>query len=635
MLQTILGNGIYIVIAKGIGYPNVNLTGDYERRKKHYQLLSGTRAAKIRGNIWFHKTGVMAVSVSTLTDIRLGLVAEALVSEAGRDLRKGPCRVPKTVCVCNEFLATLLSREQRKSLNRLNQSLTSKVLCTYTPSLQNSAALAPTNQLLYGNVQVIAAALSLELQGLDPKRIFALEKKEQEGVMFPWYLNYDSVRQANNKRMQYFPWIIAFPSTSHDVSKWIALGRKYSITPSIRSGGHSYEGWSAVNPLVIDLSNLELSHHRSKMRLHKSTGVLEVCPGVRLGCLYTWLAKFKRIIPGGICPSVCIGGLTVGGGIGMFVRKWGFTCDNLLSADVALANGAVVTVDSVQNADLFRAIKGGGNGSFGVVTRYAIQTQVVPLVVQFTYVFNLSDFAAVVNQFQTLVVTAPAEMGSFIVNAVSGVPVFAINGLFIADNVAAWNAVVQPGFLQPLAILLVAPIASRVLVSSYLEFEKDLALESLLPPFYKMKSRYMFQPGMTSLELDSLAALLSVPPSPDLTSSQFVLQMAALGPGNNNVPLNASVLTARGTSMAYLHLAVLWNSPADAIQTQNINYINNFYNTISAFPCMQFADPNVSDSDLGPNYMTIIYNTAAPFLQAVKNKYDPTNFFQFPQSVPL
>ena len=95
--------------------------------------------------------------------------------------------------------------------------------------------------------------------------------------------------------------------------------------------------------------------------------------GAHLVDIYGSLGAAGVALPGGSCPTVGIAGLTLGGGLGVLDRRFGLTCDNLLSATVVLANGQVVTCSATEDPDLFWALQGGGGGNFGVVTEFTFQ----------------------------------------------------------------------------------------------------------------------------------------------------------------------------------------------------------------------------------------------------------------------
>ena len=114
-----------------------------------------------------------------------------------------------------------------------------------------------------------------------------------------------------------------------------------------RSGGHSYAGYSTTIGLVLDVTRM------STVTVNSGAGTATVGAGARLIDVYAALAQYGLTIPAGSCATVGVAGLTLGGGVGVLGRKFGLTCDNLLSADVVTADGHLITASGEQNADLF------------------------------------------------------------------------------------------------------------------------------------------------------------------------------------------------------------------------------------------------------------------------------------------
>ena len=161
---------------------------------------------------------------------------------------------------------------------------------------------------------------------------------------------------------------IAYCASAGDVASAIRFAERHNVELSVRSGGHCYGGWSTGPGLVIDVSPM------NRVSVDTAKGLVTVGSGTRLIDLYAALAPHNVAVPGGSCPSVGIAGLTLGGGFGVLGRKLGLTCDSLESAEVVLASGDTITCDEGQHSDLFWALRGGGGGSFGVVTSFTFVT---------------------------------------------------------------------------------------------------------------------------------------------------------------------------------------------------------------------------------------------------------------------
>ena len=140
---------------------------------------------------------------------------------------------------------------------------------------------------------------------------------------------------------------------------------------AIRSGGHSYPGWSAGDgALVVDVRPLH--------RVSLSGTTATIGAGASLVQVYDGLGTRGRGIAGGSCPTVGIAGLTQGGGVGVLTRAHGLTCDAVTSMRVVLADGRIVTASADHEPDLYWALRGGGGGHLGVVTSFTMRTFAAP-----------------------------------------------------------------------------------------------------------------------------------------------------------------------------------------------------------------------------------------------------------------
>ncbi|MFC8825102.1 FAD-binding oxidoreductase [Streptomyces sp. NPDC057137] len=179
---------------------------------------------------------------------------------------------------------------------------------------------------------------------------------------------YATARQLYNTRFDGLkPAAVAYVADEDDIRECLAFARAHDTPVSIRNGGHSYAGWSSGNGrLVIDISSLDALDDAA------SDGVIGA--GAKLVDIYGALARRDRTIPGGSCATVGISGLTLGGGHGVVSRAYGLTCDSLTSATIVTADGKRLTADAEQHQDLFWALRGAGNGNFGVVTELRFRT---------------------------------------------------------------------------------------------------------------------------------------------------------------------------------------------------------------------------------------------------------------------
>jgi FAD/FMN-containing dehydrogenase len=199
--------------------------------------------------------------------------------------------------------------------------------------------------------------------------------RQTEDVIFltPEDAGYGAAREVYNAGILTRPKRIAMCATEAGVRKALQRAKAESWPVAVKSGGHSFEGFSLNDDgIVINVSPLNGLH------LDAKSGILTAGAGCRLRDVNRFLLPKGRFLPAGSCATVGLAGLTLGGGYGMFARKWGLTCDHLRSLRMVDGTGAIR--DSTTEPDLLWAARGGGNGHFGIVTQLTLQTRVVPRV---------------------------------------------------------------------------------------------------------------------------------------------------------------------------------------------------------------------------------------------------------------
>src|SRR5437867_6475975 len=183
---------------------------------------------------------------------------------------------------------------------------------------------------------------------------------------------------------------------------------RHRAARAARGGGHSGPGLGSVNDgLVIDLSTMK------GVRVDPANKTVRVEPGCTSGDVDHATHPFGLAVPFGIVSTTGVAGLTLGGGTGYLTRKYGLTIDNLLEADVVLANGTFVTASKTQNPDLFWALRGGG-GNFGVVTSFLFQAHPVDIVYAGPIFWEATHAKAVMRAYRDFLPTAPEELGAFV-----------------------------------------------------------------------------------------------------------------------------------------------------------------------------------------------------------------------------
>ncbi len=229
----------------------------------------------------------------------------------------------------------------------------------------------------------------------------------QGGLTAPEDPGYEEARSVYNAMIDRRPALIATCTDADDVAKVVSLAAAHDLALAVRGGGHNGAGLGTVEDgVVLDLSGLK---------------AIDVDPGARtvgVGGGATWgevdaaTNEHGLATPSGIISTTGVGGLTLGGGMGHLTRKCGLTIDNLIEAEVVLANGERVRAAADENPDLYWAIRGGG-GNFGVVTSFLFRLHEVGTVVGGPTFWPVEAGAEVLSAYREFIPNAPRELNGF------------------------------------------------------------------------------------------------------------------------------------------------------------------------------------------------------------------------------
>jgi len=219
--------------------------------------------------------------------------------------------------------------------------------------------------------------------------------------------NYNEARKVYNGMIDKHPAMIAYCNDVTDVIKCVNFARENNILLAIRGGGHNGGGLGICDDgLVIDLSGIKYT------RVDKKNRTVRVGGGCTWGDVDHATHEFGMAAASGIISTTGVGGLTLGGGIGHLTRKCGLSIDNLLEADIVLADGSFVTAGQDENPDLYWAIRGGG-GNFGVVTSFLFRLHPVSTVIAGPTLWELDKAADVMRFYRDFITKAPDELNGF------------------------------------------------------------------------------------------------------------------------------------------------------------------------------------------------------------------------------
>ncbi|HET6714777.1 MAG TPA: FAD-binding oxidoreductase [Actinomycetota bacterium] len=246
-----------------------------------------------------------------------------------------------------------------------------------------------------GSVRSVTREAAEELPGLAGR------------LVGPEDAGYDDARTVYNGMIDKRPAVVARCASARDVADVIAFARTHDLLLAVRGGGHNGAGLGTCdNGVVIDLSPLK------GVEVDPGKGTVRVAGGSTWGEVDAATGEHGLATPSGIISTTGVGGLTLGGGLGHLTRKCGLTIDNLLEAEVVLANGKSVRASADEHPDLYWAIRGGG-GNFGVVTSFLFRLHEVGTVIGGPTFWPVEDGAEVLSVYREFLPDAPRDLNGF------------------------------------------------------------------------------------------------------------------------------------------------------------------------------------------------------------------------------
>jgi len=242
---------------------------------------------------------------------------------------------------------------------------------------------------------------------VDQSAITGLDESLRGRVVQPHHPDYDQARAIYNGMIDKRPRAIARCSNIADVIRAVRFGREQGLDTAIRGGGHNGPGLALVDDgLVIDLSGLK------GLRVDPANRAVRVEPGCTWGDVDHATHAFGLATVSGIISTTGVAGLTLGGGHGYLSRRHGLSVDNLLAADVVLADGSLVQASQAEHPDLFWALRGGG-GNFGVVTSLEYRLHPVETVIAGPMFWPVDQLAPTLRWYRDWLPRAPEELYAF------------------------------------------------------------------------------------------------------------------------------------------------------------------------------------------------------------------------------
>jgi FAD/FMN-containing dehydrogenase len=428
---------------------------------------------------------------------------------------------------------------------------------------------------------------------------------------------------------------VAYCAGAGDVAACLSFVRRFQLPVRVRSGGHSYAGWSSVTGgMVIDVSAIR--------SLRTGNDSIRVGSGTDLIHFYSELAARGLAVPGGSCPTVGIAGLALGGGVGVLSRLYGLTCDNMTAVQVVTADGSVLDCDRTHNSDLYWACRGGGGGNFGVATSFTFRTRHLTELCVFYLSWPWSRAAQVIGAWQSWAPHAPDALWSalHLSAAFGGQPVLSVSGTYVGSqtdlNVQLDDLFQRAGAKPSLisvsnrsyldAMLLEAGCSTIPLDACHTGTGGQLAR---VPAF--AKSDFFTKPLNSRgirVALSGIERLAAIRGAEDGGGS---IAFDSLGGAVNWVHPAATAFVHRDALfLAQYYTSWKWPGTSRGVANQH-RWLRSYYNSLhphaSGQAYQNYIDPGLTD------WQQAYYGTNYPRLSQVKAKYDPGNLFSFPQSI--
>jgi hypothetical protein len=429
-------------------------------------------------------------------------------------------------------------------------------------------------------------------------------------IIRPGDAHYDSARKPWNGMIDKHPAVITRCTGVADVIAAVRFAREHDLLAAVRGGGHSLPGFSVCQGgMVIDLSPMK------GLRVDPARRTAVAQAGLTWGEYDRETQAFGLASTGGVISTTGIAGLTLGGGIGWLMRKYGLACDHLRSVDVVTADGQFLTASAMEHPDLFWGLRGGG-GNFGIVTSFEYQLHPVGPVLAGMVIHPVDRARDVLRFYREFTPTAPDELTSyvFMLTTPEGVPVVVIMCCYCGDLSAGERA------LQPLRTF-GPPLADEVKPMPY------QVLQSLLNDAYPAglynyyKSHYVSR--ISDELIDTMIDCFARVPSP-----MSALGFEQFGGAVRRVGVEDTAFRHRD---AAYDIAILgeWADPTTS--AVNVQWVRDVASVTAPFSTGGVY-VNFLGED-GEDQVKAAYGSHYQRLVALKRKYDPTNFFYLNQNI--
>lgn len=431
--------------------------------------------------------------------------------------------------------------------------------------------------------------------------------------------NYDEARKVYNGMIDRHPRFITRCVDVADVIAAVNFARKYELPLAIRGGGHNVAGLGTCDDgIVIDLL------HMKSVRVDPVNRIAYVGGGCTLGDVDHATYAFGLATPSGIASITGVAGLTLGGGMGHLTRKYGLSCDNLISVDIVTADGGFLIASEDENSDLFWAVRGGG-GNFGVVTSFQFRLHPVSKVFGGPVFYPIDRARDVLKFYRDFIGEAPLELG-----AIAGfrigppVPSFPkeFHGVKMCVIISCYSGpmekaeeVVKPvrEFGPPVLDLM------KAMPFPALQRMSDALVPAGLQHYWKADFVNELNDGLIEAHTKY---------GPQIPAFQSVVNIFPVDGAVNRIGKNETAYSYRDANFIHV-IAAMYPDPADT--PNNVAWVKNYWNALHPYSAGGAYVNFLMDE--GQDRIKATYRDNYERLVEIKNKYDPTNLFHVNQNI--
>lgn len=419
---------------------------------------------------------------------------------------------------------------------------------------------------------------------------------------------------------------IAVCMRPEDTVACVDWARGTGVPFAVRSGGHSYAGFSNSPGLVIDVKAM------NSVVVDPANGTVTVAGGANNADVGAGVDQFGVYFPGGRCPSVGVSGLTLGGGWGFSNRHLGMTCDTLISTNLAMANGDLVTASEQESPDLFWAVRGAGGGNFGVHTSFTFRVVPTRDVTVFSAAWSGGDTGGIIAALLAMQLKAPPELGfRLAVTSTSRLPRRA-PAPFAVDMIGLhWGS---PDEVRDLLAEVTAIQPAESLTIEQKRFPAARAFLAAETPTgtYQIKTGFV-QGAMPAEGIATMLEWVAAMPGVTSRAQESTAGFYCWGGKVNDLAPDANAFVHRDADFLF-KCEVLWEPQDDPdLIVANLDWIEAFHAAmtpwLSGGAYQNFTDRSQAD------WARAYYGENLERLVAIKQQADPGNLFTFGQSIPL